>query len=196
MEPTELPPSSSAPPFVVRFVIESEDINCGMKLHTATDLHGFARYIPVTVGVFAALIGGVFLASGAERTVLGILFLLFGFYFLTVRGAILARLRKNRFAETPGVGTTVEWTFHETGFEVSGQFGCSNMPWGAATKAVIGPEALLLYSAPRLFHYIPKRGVDSDAYWNQVCEWVSRNVSKTVHLTERTEKKGRESEKD
>lgn len=84
---------------------------------------------------------------------------------------------RSQFRRRPDQDIELEWRFGSEEIQTQSELGEARFVWSAMIKVVKAPDGLLLYSLPTFFNWIPRHAFASDADFERVAAWATRNIT-------------------
>lgn len=85
-------------------------------------------------------------------------------------------LARRQFGKRPDSGAELIWSISEDALEATYPQGNSTITWKALLKMVFTPEGVLLYTAPKIFNWLPRHGFKDDADFARFEDLVGKNT--------------------
>ncbi len=144
------------------YIWTSDEYLTAYKYHWRSNFRTFFRWALHIIAVLAMIGAGAKIYSHGF-SILGVLLLLGGFYWLFIRRFDVAWTIKRKFKKRPDRDKKVEVSFSDTVIRIKIEgIGKSDLEWNAFVKAIHSPKGMLLYPNEGIFNWVPFTGFQSE----------------------------------
>ena len=135
--------------------------------HSCRPVFRFALHV-----IFALMILGGYglIRSGGAAIPLGVVFIVGGVYWFTLRPFERRWLVRRQFLKRPDRDMELEWQFAPDKIRTQSGLGESEFAWQTFAKMVRTPHGILFYQTEQIFHWLPRSGFVSDTDFERFVE--------------------------
>lgn len=116
--------------------------------------------------------------SGGAAIPVGVLFIVGGVYWFTLRPRERRWLVRRQFLKRPDHDMEVEWQIAPDRIRIQSGLGHSEFAWQMFAKMVRTPSGILFYSTEQVFHWLPRSGFASEADFERCIELARTKIER------------------
>jgi hypothetical protein len=167
-------------PIVIRYRWTADELYQACRYHFR---HGCRR--PFRFGLHllfgVLLVGGVHMfileySAGGAAFAAAIAFLVVGVYWFAFFRIHWRWMVRRRFRKRPDRDIELEWQVADEQIQIQSTLGRSEVTWLAFTKMVRTPHGAMLYPTEDFFHWLPRRGFESDAEYERFLDLAKSRI--------------------
>ncbi len=170
-------------PIVIRFRWTADELLQASRYHFRHSCRPVFRFALHVIFALMILGGYGLIRNGGDSLPFGVVLILGGVYWFTLRPVERRWLVRRQFLNRPERDMDLEWQVGPDKIRTQNALGQSEFAWATFTKMVRTPSGILFYPTEQIFHWLPRSGFATDAEFDKCVEIASTKIEKHYDVT-------------